>query len=368
MTQSDNGERVLTYSGLEAITRFRRLEETTYADVEALVRDSEAAEFQPNPDLVEELRSGVTISYSEARRSRPLSWSDVEGGEDGREALPCIVCSGRLTPVIDVADLCKGKTFINFNLFPMVFPFPPSRGGGGRGMHFLQWNSTFHDADLHNVCSADMTVILMRLAALERFLLHSEAPGFPRTAEGHSGYAAIMKNRGLKVGGSVEHGHQQIAHLAVLPRAIASDRDLLRNDGMPFAATLRHAALPDLLISETEGGVKAVVSPFMRRPLEAVIIPPDHGGEYLHHMPPELLASMGRTLRDLTGALRLLMEIRNISFDYNIAFHTGPIGLLYIEILPWTQPYGGFEHLGHFLCQEEPATTARAYREVLGVA
>lgn len=368
MTCCDNDGRALSDAGLEAITRFPRLEETAYSEVEALVRQSDAAEFQPNPDVMEEPRSGVTISYSEARRKRPLVWTDTEGGEDGREALPCIVCSGRLTPVIDVADLCHGKTFINFNLYPMVFPFPPSRGGGGRGMHLLQWCSTQHEADLHNVCTSDMITIMSRLAALEEFLLHSEAPGFPRTEEGHTGYAAIMKNRGLKVGGSVEHGHQQIAHLSRLPLYLARDRDLFRSEGLTFAATLRQAALPRLLIAEFQGGVKAVVSPFMRRPLEAVIIPPDNSGEYLHHMPPPLLESLGVALREVTGTLKLLMDIRNLSFDYNIAFHTGPVGLSYIEILPWTQPYGGFEHLGHFLCQEEPETTAQAYREILGLA
>jgi hypothetical protein len=75
---------------------------------------------------------------------------------------------------------------------------------------------------------------------------------------------------------------------------------------------------------------------------------------------------MAEALREMTGALALLMDLRRVGFDYNIAFHTGPVGLLYIEILPYSQPLGGFEHLGHYLCQEEPASAARAYRKVLG--
>ena len=92
-------------------------------------------------------------------------------------------------------------------------------------------------------------------------------------------------------------------------------------------------------------------------------------GLKLHPEHPTLQHNLGNILLargDLTGALSLLMELRAMSFDYNLAFHTGPIGLCCIEILPWTQPLGGFEHLGHYLCQEEPGSTAKAYREVLG--
>lgn len=361
---------------LAEIVRFEALEKASYRDLEEVVETSGAERYQPDPHAAHDPRSNLWISYSEARRTRPLSAGAnprPDGGpstdetETGRDITSCIVCECRLTPVVDMAPLCKDhRTFITPNLFPMVYPFPPGQAEGNRGVHLLQWCSTLHDADIHNMCSHDLDVVFARLAALEEFLLHGKAPGFPRDSEDHFGFAAIMKNRGFKVGGSVEHGHQQIAHLSVLPQRIAEDRDFMEAEGVAFADHLRTAARPDLVVAEFPGGVSALVSPFMRRPLEAVIVPPRDGGEYLHHLDEAVRNGLAAALREMTGALSLLMEQRNLSFDYNLAFHTGPVGLLYVEILPYTQPYGGFEHLGHFLCQDSPAATARVYRDVLG--
>jgi len=382
MVDEDKSPEQLDRNRLEEIVRIETLDGASYEDLEDVVRHSGAELYQPDPAASQDPRSDLWISYSEARRTRPLSAglraepdersSAGKGSltgeiEAGREITPCIVCACRLTPVVDMAPLCKDhRTFITPNLFPMVYPFPPGRAEGNRGIHLLQWCSTLHDADLHNMCSHDLEIVFGRLAALEEFLLHGDAPGFGRSAGGHAGYAAIMKNKGIKVGGSVEHGHQQIAHLSVLPRRIAEDRDFLETEGTAFADHLRNAARPDLVVAEFPGGVSALVSPFMRRPLEAVIVPPRGAGEYLHHLDGDTLNGLATALREMTGALGLLMEQRSLSFDYNLAFHTGPVGLLYVEILPYTQPYGGFEHLGHFLCQDSPDATARVYRDVLG--
>jgi len=370
MAEENGKDLQLDAERLAAITRIEDIETASYADVEAGVRESEASGFQPNPEAAQDPRTGMWISFSEARLKRPLPPADAgtgaPAGEDDRPHTDCIVCTSRLTPAVDVAALCHGQTFITPNLYPMVYPFPAARAAGGRGLHLLQWCSTAHEADIHNMCSHDMQTVMRRLAVLERFLLHGNAAGFPDTGGGHRGFAAVMKNRGFKVGGSVEHGHQQIAHLSVMPRIIALERDYLRHEGASYASSLRKAASPGLVVAEFQGGVTALVSPFMRRPLEAVIVPPEGAGEFLHDLDENSLNGMAEALRALTGALSLLMELRAMSFDYNLAFHTGPIGLCYIEILPWTQPLGGFEHLGHYLCQEEPGSTAKAYRDVLG--
>ena len=367
------GPLALDTARLAEITRFARIDEASYADIEAVVRGSGAGDYLPERDADQDPRSDIWISRSESRRSRPLSGAagDDNGGEasceDGREVTSCIVCDCRLTPAVDVTSLTEGhSTFATPNLYPMVYPFPPAECGGGRGLHLIQWCSTEHDADLHNMSWQDMETVIERLAALEEFLLHGEGAGFPGTGEGHTGFAALMKNRGLKVGGSVEHGHQQIAHLSVLPRALAADADYLGRNGQPYAAALRKAAGAPLTVAEFPGGVSAVAAPWMRRPLEVAILPADGAGAFLHHLADESLKGIAEALRVITGALQLLMELRGMSFDYNLAFHTGPVGLLYIEVLPWTQPYGGFEHLGHYLCQETPATSVRHWRNTLG--
>ncbi len=367
------GSMALDTARLAEITRFERIEEASYADIEAVVRHSGAEDYPPERNADQDPRSDVWVSYSESRRRRPVSVAAGDGDgrtgsyEDGRDVTSCIVCDCRLTPAVDVTPLTDGhKTFVTPNLFPMVYPVPPATCEGGRGLHFIQWCSTEHEADLHNMSWQDMETVTERLAAVEEFLLHGEGAGFPDTGGSHSGIAAIMKNRGLKVGGSVEHGHQQIAHLSVLPRALAADADFFGRNGQPYATALRKAAGPALTVAEFPGGVSAVAAPWMRRPLEVAILPADGAGAFLHHLGDESLRGIAEALRVLTGALQLLMEVRGMSFDYNLAFHTGPVGLLYIEILPWTQPYGGFEHLGHYLCQETPTTSVRCWHNALG--
>jgi len=386
MPEENETGRALDAEKLASITRISDIETASYADVEDVVRESEARDFRPNPEAARDPRTGTWISFSEARLRRPLSRDNAHAeayapasedapahadaaasdSDDNRPHTDCIVCNCRLTPAVDVAPLCREQTFITPNLFPMVYPFPAARAAGGRGLHLLQWCSTLHAADVHNMCSHDVQTVMKRLTALERFLLHGNAAGFPDTGDGHRGYAAIMKNKGFKVGGSVEHGHQQIAHLSVMPQIIALERDYLEREGLSYASSLRKAASPGLVVAEFQGGVTALVSPFMRRPLEAAIVPPDGAGQFLHDLDENSLNGMAEALRTLTGALSLLMELRKMTFDYNLAFHTGPIGLCYIEILPWTQPLGGFEHLGHYLCQEEPGSAAKAFRDVLG--
>ncbi len=377
MAHGERSAEQLDPTRLAEIVRIEAIETASYEELETVVRTSDAERYQPDPHAAHDPRSDLWISYSESRRTRPLSAGSTTQADDallsgsdaeaGRDLTSCIVCDCRLTPVVDMAPLCKDhRTFITPNLFPMVYPFEPAQAEGNRGIHLLQWCSTLHEADLHNMCSHDLEVVFARLATLEEFLLHGKAAGYPRSGEDHAGFVAIMKNRGFKVGGSVEHGHQQVAHLSVLPRRIAEDRDFLEKEGIAFANHLRKAARPDLIVAEYPGGVSAIVSPFMRRPLEAVIVPPRDAGEHLHHLDQAALNGLAAALREMTGALSLLMEQRNLSFDYNLAFHTGPVGLLYVEILPYTQPYGGFEHLGHYLCQDSPAAVARVYRDVLG--
>ena len=44
---------------------------------------------------------------------------------------------------------------------------------------------------------------------------------------------------------------------------------------------------------------------------------------------------------------------------YNITINNGPGAALYIEILPYTQETGGFEHLGLWVCQDNVNNVAK---------
>ena len=53
---------------------------------------------------------------------------------------------------------------------------------------------------------------------------------------------------------------------------------------------------------------------------------------------------------------------------YNLVFHTGPIGGLYVEAIAPTQTVGGFEQAGMWINLQRPADSARALREALDEA
>jgi hypothetical protein len=107
--------------------------------------------------------------------------------------------------VIDVTDLSKGFTFINKNLFPILFPggsfetslpdMPDSAGMPAHGFHFLQWTSSQHDKDWHNMPRSDRIVVLKRLAALEKKLLViADSSLFPLVASADLSLVAPTKN------------------------------------------------------------------------------------------------------------------------------------------------------------------------------
>ncbi|MBW2735022.1 MAG: hypothetical protein JRH20_21790 [Deltaproteobacteria bacterium] len=87
-----------------------------------------------------------------------------------------------------MASLSEGFCFTSKNLYPVLFPFnaPPRQGlcpplrewrggesGGPQGepaygMHFVQWSSSIHHHDWHNMPEDDCEVLVRRLAAMER--------------------------------------------------------------------------------------------------------------------------------------------------------------------------------------------------------
>jgi hypothetical protein len=50
---------------------------------------------------------------------------------------------------------------------------------------------------------------------------------------------------------------------------------------------------------------------------------------------------------------------------YNITCHNGPGAGLYFEFLPYTQEFGGVEHLGIYACQADPYVVVADIGEIL---
>lgn len=332
--------------------------------------------YRPEPECRFDPRDGMPILYSMARARRPHDTRPETASTPSER--PCPVCEGRTTRIVDVATAGPGVTFINKNLYPILYPggrpgthpeAGDARSAPVSGSHFLQWTSNRHDLDLHNVSLAHLETVLGRLAALEATLLHGSddyprVPGRSRCAEAHHGYVGIIKNHGHLVGGSLRHGHQQIVHANVRPQRIELDARFLEREGRSVVRFLLEENPPELTLC-AEDGVRAVTPYFLRRPLQAILMVEDTRKSYLHELSRRELRGLARALRAMTGALWQLMPRMGRETAYNLVFHAGPIGGLYVELLPWSQEYGGYEQQGLFVCVGTPEHSHQLYQEVI---
>jgi len=282
----------------------------------------------------------------------------------------CIICQGQTTGVVDVADLSAGFTFINKNLYPVLTPLSAERRLGNDercpyGFHFVQWTSSLHDRDWHNMPLSDCITVMQRLAALERKLLLEGRAFWPSvTPDDMPGFASILKNYGRLVGGSLVHGHQQIVFSNIMPRRVLDDQHFEHMHGEPFSAYLLRENPAELLLRDY-GPAVLVVPYFMRRPYDMMLLVKDTRKRYLHALTAAEIAATAEGWQDAIGAIRRIMPRVGRETAYNVITHNGPGAGLYFEFLPYTQEMGGLEHLGLFVCQASPDSVAAELRHVL---
>ncbi|MBI1850005.1 MAG: hypothetical protein HYR85_06640 [Planctomycetes bacterium] len=368
--------RCISGEALDRITEHTDVSKLGYSDlIKSVRRDPDIAKFAPERRCQADPRDGTRVLFAPARAAR---------AGRGTDAADCPVCAGRITTIVDVAPLARGFTFINKNLYPVVYPdsgvVREGRVADARaellpdpdpafGIHFLQWSSSEHLKDLHNMDPEEISVVLKRLAALERALLHAEGSPLP-VVEGardgtHRGYVSIIKNRGRLVGGSVRHGHQQIVHSNVQPRRIRNDVEFRKSRGVTFGAYLLDLTPKPLRVARYGDAFDLVVPFFMSRPLNAMLVSRETDVEHLHDLDEAAIDALAEGLHEITYAVALILRRMRRTFTYNLVFHTGPIGRFYVEMLPYSQETGGFEHLGLYVCQGTPAGTADLYREAI---
>ncbi len=328
------------------------------------------------PDGVYQIdpRNGDRIIFnsSRARRphdNRPTQPSSTDSGQE------CVICQGRTTGVIDVADLSQGFTFINKNLFPVLYPLeinqpdgtldrssqdPGPEGGSPYGFHFLQWTSSYHDKDWHNMPLSDRVIVMKRLAVLEKKLLAV----LPAAENWGHGFVLIIKNHGRLVGGSLSHGHQQIAFSNLMPRRIQDNWRFETERGERFSTYLLRENPSELIIKDY-GPAILLVPYFMRRPYDMMLLLKDAGNQYLHQLTESEIRAVAEGWCDaIRGMRRVLAEIGR-ELAYNVITHNGPGAGLYFEFLPYTQEMGGLEHLGLYVCQRNPKMAAAHICELL---
>jgi galactose-1-phosphate uridylyltransferase len=334
------------------------------------------------PDAVYQVdpRDGTLITYNTARARRPHD-NVMETKEMAvPPEKPCPICQGRTTGVIDVAPLDEGFTFINKNLFPILYPVtevPATRkkevamtqGGDAYGLHLLQWTSSYHDKDWHNMMLADRMVVMERLAVLEHKLLF-ESEGLMPIAERWNGdeeargFVSIIKNFGSLVGGSLAHGHQQIAYSNIMPRKFHNNLIFFQQHGKYLTEFLQQENSAELLVKDY-GEAALLVPYFMRRPYDMLLVVKDFEKQYLFELTPAEVTAVVEGWHDAIGAILKIMPLIGKVPAYNVTVNNGPGAGLYVEFLPYTQETGGFENLGLWVCQNNPRNVAAHLRETI---
>jgi galactose-1-phosphate uridylyltransferase len=371
--------------GRETLARILEAEDVEGLSFPELVRlyEDEIADFVPDGECQVDPRNGDRILFASARSDRPHDNLPEPPGEP-RPETPCVICQGDTTGVVDVADLSEGFTFINKNRYPILYPWGVGRSGPGgaglasairgqiaSGLHFVQWTSSLHDRDWHNMPLADCVIVTQRLAALERKLLAGSRELFPaarpwvdRSGYAYHGFVSVIKNAGRLVGGSLAHGHQQVALSNILPRRIRDDWRFERERGETFSAYLMRENPAGLLVRDY-GPAVLLVPYFMRRPTDMMLVVKDTGKQHIHELSDAEIAAVAEGWRDAIRGIRLVMPRVGRELAYNVVAHNGPGAGLYFEFLPYVQEIGGAEHLGLFVCQGNPKGAAAWLRECL---
>lgn len=351
----------LTTQQLKSLIETEDISQISLEALAGLVRQDEGIR-RSLPDGIYQIdpRNDDRIVYVSQRSARPHD-NRPEETDTAMPERPCPICQGTTTGVVDVAELSDGFTFINKNLFPVVYPNRPlsSRRDAEaqreiEGMHFLQWTSSYHEQDFHNMPLADCEVVMARLAALERKLLE--------TGEGH---VLITKNYGYLVGGSLFHGHQQIVLSNQTPRRFLDNGRFFQTHNETFATYMLRQNPPELLLKDY-GTAVLLVPYFMRRPYDMFLIMKNTNRQYLHELDDEEITAVAQAWQDGIRVMRSVMPSIGRELAYNVITNNGLGAGLYFEFLPYTQEIGGYEQLGFYACQADPDQVAKEIRMLLG--
>lgn len=360
----------LSAAGLAALQETEQIDALTVPQLfDLFTADAALRDHMPPAAYQVDPRDGSVVVFAPSRARRPHAYeeesSNSAGGKD------CPICAGKTTGVVDTAVLSQGSTFINKNLFPVVSADFTTAAQTAYGLHFLQWTSTYHERDWHNMPLADCVVVMERLAALERHLLFG--PGAARAMkpalagdenQGH-GYVSIIKNYGGAVGGSLRHGHQQILYSSVRPAQLARNQAFMARHQETFTDFILRQNPADLMVRDY-GPAVLLVPYFMRRPYNMLLIVKNTTRRYLSELSGEEMTAVAQGWQDAIRAIRRIMPRLGKEIAYNIITHNGPGAGFYFEILPYTQETGGFEHLGLWVSHETPDSAAEYLRQVLG--
>ena len=394
-----NAPQQLKLEAIEALISARNVDDLSIREImDDILDDEQMAAFLPDSLCQIDPRTGDVIVYNSSRATR-LHTTAATLPVDNCDA-SCPICAAKSTGVIDLQPLSEGFTFINKNLYPILhpvehlqddakgmplYPDPFHHGRSSYGMHLLQWTSSIHDRDWHNMPLADCLVCFDRLAALEHKLL-TDSEGFmppsdrvlqklphrtgePDMASGPKtyGYVSIIKNFGHAAGASLSHGHQQIGFSNIMPQRYFNNYSFMQRNGQTFSEYMLREN-PQRLMVRDYGHAVLVVPYFMKRPYNMLVLLKDHTKQYIHQLTADERRDMVRAMVAAIQAIITIMPQMGKAPAYNINVNNGPGAGVYLELLASTQLTGGFEHIGLWVCQANPNEVAAQLREVVNAS
>jgi len=370
---------------LKVLLQAEDVADLSFHELVLLFQEEESiSSFLPEGIVQVDPRNGDMILYNSSRGRRPHD-PRLKPSRTMEKETECAICRGKTTGIIDVADLSEGFTFINKNLFPIMYPLhtdvlnqqindgnqaPGMQARSSYGFHFIQWTSSQHDKDWQNMPLADCAIVMKRLAVLERELITEYGTFMPvPTPHGEQfnqrGCVLIIKNYGRQVGASLSHGHQQIAFGNVIPRRMRDNMRFEREESESFSAYLLRENPTELVVKDY-GSAVLLVPYFMRRPYDMMLLVKDTSKMYLHELTDTEIAAVAEVWHDAIKAIHMILPEIGKEIAFNVTTSNGPGAGLYFEFLPLSQFIGGFEHLGLVVCQEIPERAAIRMRNFLG--
>jgi len=324
-------------------------------------------------------RDGVLVIYNASRAKRIHTTIDKNAAVN--EPQQCPICAGASSDIFDLAEHSEGFSFINKNIYPIFHPIDnvpnenadyflhedlEHKGRVSYGFHLLQWTSSIHHKDWHNMPFADLLISFKQLAKVEETLLYQPTNFMSRSfakmqQRAVSGYVSIIKNYGAAAGASLTHGHQQIAYSNILPQRFFNNLRFRKRHNKSFSLFMLEENPQELLIKDY-GDVVLMVPYFMKRPLDMLLIVKDTRKRYLHQLSGKETQQITRGIQEAIQSIKALMEKMDMSPAYNMIINNGPGCGLYIEFLSQTQKMGGYEQIGLFVCQASAGDSAEQLR------
>lgn len=357
------------------------IKKLTFQDiVDNITNDKLLSKFSPDGICQVDPRNGVLVIYNSSRAKRVHT--TIDNNTPINEPKQCPICAGKSSDIFDLAEHSEGFSFINKNIYPIFHPIDEvpnenadyflhqdneHKGRASYGFHLLQWTSSIHHKDWHNMPFADLLISFKQLAKVEETLLYQPtnfmSRSFTRMQQRVvSGYVTIIKNHGAAAGASLTHGHQQIAYSNILPQRFFNNLRFRKRHNKSFSLFMLEEN-PQKLLVKDYGDVVLLVPYFMKRPLDMLLIVKDTSKRYLHQLSEQETVQVTKGIQEAVQSIKALMKKMDMPPAYNMIINNGPGCGLYIEFLSQTQKMGGYEQIGLYVCQASASNSAKQLRQ-----